>query len=113
MLYGHEWILPDDPGAPPILAEVTSTVNMKNIIHSHKNEVNKYHFMINKEASLKQKYVSSINTNYLIGLRDDDNIFAGVFAGIMMDYLYTNHINIKYKDVVENKHWIADPFDPT
>ena len=34
-LYGHEWIPPNEPGAPPILSAGTSTVNMKNIIHIH------------------------------------------------------------------------------
>ena len=34
-LYGHEWIPPNEPGAPPNLATGTSPVNMKNIIHIH------------------------------------------------------------------------------
>ena len=33
-LYGHKWIPPNNPGAPPILAVETSTVNTNNIIHS-------------------------------------------------------------------------------
>ena len=34
-LYGHEWILPNEYGSPPILVVVTLTVNTNNIIHNH------------------------------------------------------------------------------
>ena len=54
MLYGHEWIPPNGPGAPPILAAGTSIVNMKNIIHTHQNEVNQYNLIINTKVALKQ-----------------------------------------------------------
>ena len=36
-LYGHKRIPPNAPGAPPILAVGTLTVNTNNIIHSHQN----------------------------------------------------------------------------
>ena len=54
-LYGHKWIPSDEPGAPPTLAAGTSTVNIKNIIHSHQNSFNDYNLIINTEAALKQK----------------------------------------------------------
>ena len=93
-LYGHKWIPPNDSGAPPILETITLTVNKKNIIHINHNNVNQYNLMINTEATLKQQIVSSIDTNYLMGLRNDNNVFSGVLAWIMMDDLYTNHGNI-------------------
>ena len=55
-LYGHEWIPTNDPGAPPILAAGTSTVNTKNIIHRHQNEFTQYNLMINTKNALKQKF---------------------------------------------------------
>ena len=33
-LYGHEWILPNDSDARPILVLVKLTLNTKNIIHN-------------------------------------------------------------------------------
>ena len=69
--------------------------------------------MIDTKAALEQQIVSSVNTDYLMGLSDDDTGFSGVSVWIIMDYLYTNHGNIEYKDVVANKHRLTDPFDPT
>ena len=60
--------------------------------------------MIKTEASLKQKNLSSADTNYLMGLHEDDTGFAGVLSWITMDYLYTNHSNIEYEDMVANKN---------
>ena len=37
ILYGQKWIPPEDPGASGILLAGTSTVNIKNILHSHYN----------------------------------------------------------------------------
>ena len=113
MLYGHKWITPNDPGSPPILAAGTLTVNTKNTIHSHQNKVNLYDLMINTEAAFKQKIMSSVDTNYLMGLSNNNTGFAGVLAWIIMDYLYTNHEKIEYEDMVANKHQLTNPFDPT
>ena len=69
--------------------------------------------MINTEAAIKQQNLTSIDSNFLMGLRNDDTGFAGVSSWEMMDYLYTNHGNIEYENLVANKHRLTDPFDPT
>ena len=48
-----------------------------------------------------------------MGLCDYDTEFTGVLSWLMIDYLYTNHGNIEYEDVVTNKHFLANPLDPT
>ena len=53
-LYGHKWILPNDPGSPPILVVVKSTASKNNIIHIHHNEANKYNLIINTKSALKK-----------------------------------------------------------
>ena len=111
-LYGHEWIPPNDPGAPLILVTVTSTVNMNKIIHSHQNKVNQYNLMINTESALKQQIMSSVDIDYLMGLRADDTEFADVLAWTIMDYLYTNYGNIEEKYAFTNKHRLTDNFYP-
>ena len=86
---------------------------MKNIIHSHYNEVKKYNLMIINEAALRKQTVSSIGTYHIMGLCNNDTGFACVSEWIMMDYLYTKHVKIKYKDMVANKHHLTETFDIT
>ena len=66
--------------------------------------------MINTEAALKQQIVSNVNTDYLMGLRDKDNVFSGVLSWMIVDYLYTNYGNIEYKDLFANNHCLTYPF---
>ena len=88
-------------------------VNTKNTLDSHNNEFNKYNLTINTKSSLRQQVVSRIDNDYIMGLRNNNTGFDGVFTWIMMDYLYTNHGNIEYEDVVANKYCLTNPFDPT
>ena len=60
--------------------------------------------MINTKTALKQQILSSVDTNYLMGISNKD---TGVLAWIMMYYLYTNHDNIKFEDVVPNKNHLT------
>ena len=69
--------------------------------------------MISIKSALKQQIVNIITADYLMGLRDKNTGFSGVSAWLMIDYLYTNHGNIKNEDVVVNKHRLTNPFDPT
>ena len=68
--------------------------------------------MINTEDDLKY-VLSSVDRNYLMGLRGDDTLFSGVFSWEMMDFIYINHSNIKYEDLVMKKHCLTDLFDTT
>ena len=68
--------------------------------------------MINTEASLKT-IMSSISSNYLMGLREKDNGFTGVSWWEIIDYLYTNHSNIEYEDFIVKKVFRTNPFYPT
>ena len=67
--------------------------------------------MINTKTALKQHILSSVEPDYPMGLRNKDTVFAGDLAWIMMDYLYTNRENVKYEDVVSNKHHLINLFD--
>jgi conjugal transfer/entry exclusion protein len=110
---GQAWIHPANPGAPPIIAQGTSAVNMKNDIATYQNNVTQYQRVVNTAAALKKLIVNMVHENYLMGIRDDDTGFAGVSPWEMMDYLYTNHGQLLYEDLVKNKNRLNEPFDPT
>jgi hypothetical protein len=110
---GQIWGYPANPGAPPILAAGTSAVNMKNVIGTYQNDVVQYQRVVNTEAALKKLIVNMVHENYLMGIRDDDTGFAGVTPWDMMEYLYTNHGQLLYEDLVKNKNRLNEPFDPT
>ena len=55
--------------------------------------------------------MSSVDTNYLMVLCDDDNGFSGLSSLEIMYYLYTNHGNIEYEYLVTNKHRLTNSFD--
>ena len=69
--------------------------------------------MINTEADTKQQIVSSTNSDYLMGISDDNTGFSRVYSWEILDYLYTNSGNIKYEDLVMKKLRLTNPFDPT
>ena len=69
--------------------------------------------MINTKSALKQQIMSSIDSDYLMGLGDYNNGFDGVSSLEMMNYLYKNHGNIEYVDLFANKNRLTKPFDPT
>ena len=71
----------NEPGVHHLLLMFTLTLNISNIIHIHHNEVNQCNLIINTEDGLK-KIVRSVDTNYRVGLRNDNTGFASVLSKI-------------------------------
>ena len=108
---GSPFILPTNPGAPPVVAGATQ-VDAANAVRIYNEEKREWQEWCNIERATKLQLAASVPESILSGAKGVARTLNGVRVRDIISFLFTNYAEITQQDLIANRQRLTDEWDP-
>ena len=109
---GHNYAIPADPGAQPVIPAGTTRHATDTLVREHATDLRTYQESMRTDQALKQLILDAFDDKYLRGLRNRHTGYSAHTALQLIQHLYTNYGVITQLDLNENENRMKAPYDP-